>query len=107
MNKVQASHDHYEGIHAMIQSTLYTIEVDIYVHVPSLDINSLRSISLIRSDRQFTKFNISFSSEYFPTELIHITINNIQSNITTTEEQYLGHFARVNLMDAVVETGGN
>ena len=67
------------------------------VHFPSIDITSLRVISCIRSKGHFPNLYLSFSPEYFPTELIHITINSIQSNATTTEDQDIVHFARINM----------
>ena len=68
-----------------------------YVQVTSLNITSLRAISSIRENSNFTNLDISFSSEDFPTELIHLTIHVIQSKATNPEEQALGNLTRINL----------
>ena len=67
------------------------------VHVPYLDITSLRGISRIRANIQFPYMDIFFSPYNLPGGLIHITINDIQSKVTTPEEQSLVHFNRINL----------
>ena len=51
----------------------------------------------IVSNIHFTNLGLSFPPEYFPTELIHLTINAIQSKATTPEEKYLRHFTGINL----------
>ena len=97
MDKIQALHDYYEFLHAWIQSNLCLIEDDMDVHVPSIYKTSLRSISCIQSKSYFPNLDISFSPEYLPTELIHITTNSIQTKATTPEEQDLGNFTRINM----------
>ena len=67
------------------------------VHVPFIDITSLRSISCIREKSHFPNLDISFSTEYFPTELIHLAINSIQFKVTTPKKQALGCFTKRNL----------
>ena len=68
-----------------------------YVHVTSLDITSLRSISCIQSKSHFPNLDLYFYPEDLTTELTHLTINAIQSKATTTEDQDVGHFTRRNL----------
>ena len=97
MYKVQSIHDYSEGLHSRIQSTLFPTEYDMDVHVPSLYITSLGSISLIREKSHFPSLDLSFSPEYFPNALIRIIINSIQSKATNTEEQAIGSFSRRNL----------
>ena len=67
------------------------------VHVPYLDTTSLRAISCIRVKRHFTNLDLSVLPGYFSTELIHLTINDIQSNENTPEYQSLGNLTRRNL----------
>ena len=50
---VQAVHDYFEGLYASIQSTIFTTEDDIDVHVTYLYITSLRAISNIQSKSHF------------------------------------------------------
>ena len=52
---------------------------NMYVHVPSLDINSLRAIYRIQAKSHFPKLDISFSPEDLPIELVHLTVNDIKS----------------------------
>ena len=63
-------------------------------HVPSLDITSLRAIYHTIANRNFPKLDLSLSLEYFPTELIHLTINYIQSKATDPEDLDLGRFTK-------------
>ena len=67
------------------------------VHIHYLDITSLRAISLIQAKIHFSKLYLYFSPECFPTELIHLTINAIQSKATTPGDQALGNLTRINL----------
>ena len=67
------------------------------VHVPSLDITSLGSINRIQAKIKFTNMDLSFSHAYFPTKLIHLNINDIQSKETTPEEKDLAHFTIRNM----------
>ena len=97
VEKVQAVHDYSGGLHTRIQSIIFPKEYYMDVHVPSICITSLIAISHIRAKRHFPNLYLSFSPEYFPTELIHLTINSIQSKATTTEDQDIGHFARINM----------
>ena len=53
VDKVQSVNYYSEGVHASIQSTIFPAEGDIYVHVTSIDINSLRFISIIRANNHF------------------------------------------------------
>ena len=41
--------------------------------------------------------DISISPEYFHTESIHLTMNDIQSKADNSEDKYIGHFTRNNL----------
>ena len=68
-----------------------------YIHVTSLDITSLRYISLIQVNIQFTKLYLSLSSEELPTESINLTINYIQYKANTIDEQDIGNFNRIKL----------
>ena len=81
----------------MIQSNLCPAEYYMDVYFPSLDITSLRYIYRIRANIHCPNLDISFSPEYVPNELICLTINSIQSKATTTEEQAIGHFSKINL----------
>ena len=83
MEKVQAIYNYFEGLHASIQSTLLHTKYHMVLHVPSLDITSLRAISHIRAKSHFTNLGISFSPEYLPTKLFLLDINAIQSNAPT------------------------
>ena len=94
MEKVQDVHDYSEGLHASIQYTLCPTEDYMDVNVPSLDITPPIAIPRIQSKSHFPNLDIYFSPEEFPTEFISITINDIQSKATTTEDQSLGHFTR-------------
>ena len=67
------------------------------VHVTSLDITSLRAISIIQEEIHFPNLDLYFSPEDFTTELIHLIGNVIQSKATTPKEQALGHFTRRNM----------
>ena len=97
MEKVQDVHDYSEGLHASIQYTLCPTEDYMDVNVPSLDITPPIAIPRIQSKSHFPNLDIYFSPEEFPTEFISITINDIQSKVTTPEEQSLVHFNRINL----------
>ena len=97
VDKVQAVHDYSEGRHARINSTVCPSEDDIGVHVPYIDITSLWSISSIRANSHSPNVYLSQPLEYFPTELINLTINAIQYNATTPQEQALGSFAGRNM----------
>ena len=78
MDKVQYVHDYSKGLHERIHSNICPTENDMDIHVTYIDINSLRSISRIRENTQFTNLDITLSPKNLPTELIHITINAIQ-----------------------------
>ena len=67
MDKVQAAHGYSEGLHAMIQYTIYPTEDDMNVDVPYLDITSLRAIYRILSKSHFPNMNLSFYTEDSPT----------------------------------------
>ena len=82
--KLQAVHDYYEGLHSRIQSNLCPIEDYMDFHLPYLDITSLRRISRIQEKSHFPDLGIYLSPEDFPTELIHININSIQSKATNS-----------------------
>ena len=92
MDKVKSVNDHYEGLHTSIQYAICLTEDDMDVNIPSLDITSLRSISLTRAKGHFPNLDISFSPQYLPTELIDFTINSIQFRATNPKEQDLGCF---------------
>ena len=94
MDKLQAVHDYYEGLHKRIKYNIYTIEDDMYFHVPFIDINSLRDISRIRSKRNFPKLYLSFSPADLATALIHLTTNAIQYKVTTKKYQAIGYLNR-------------
>ena len=97
MDKVQAIHDHPEVLHAKIHYTQCRTDDDMDVHVPSLYITPLISISRIRENKQSSNLDISFSPEYLTNELINLTINDINYKTPTTEYQALGHFNRINM----------
>ena len=67
------------------------------VHVPSLDITSIISVSCIREKIHFTNLDLSFYPEDFRTELIHINTNDNQSKETNPEEQDLCRLTRRNM----------
>ena len=88
--KVQAVYEYSKVLHARIQYNICPTENDMDVHVPSLDITLLRAIYCIQTKRHFPNLDLSFSTEYFPTELICLTINAIQYKGINPEEQDIG-----------------
>ena len=76
---------------------------DLYGHIPSIDMNSIRAISRIRATNNGGRKNEwlqdgdRFSEANLPIEFIETVINAIQSQATTPEEQALGYFTRKKL----------